>query len=521
MRPDLLSFIRQALPPSYRTPLKIALTRMLFTPIMTAWKALDTLQESLVPRATASGQTAVLRSLLNQALGFTHEIYIVDGNFRTVDFQVVIPIGVTADQIAVASEILSKYHLTTKRYSISTSVGWAVPVEIKETHIPPDWLYGLGLSHDADRNTSIYFHVKDDIKWWIERPSDPQPTGGDGWTAKTWALATTDGFTDPWNYVARLNPTVLGVNGILPNVSYTLKVCRRANEAEIYVREAVIFANVTAGITPEDLRFLLSTGVTETNVKPPQLTALAYSRLELTHEHSFYVNATERPYYKVVKVGDVTLPNGGSGWKPNFFYTAKSNTFNPPYGWVIRFNPAVLGVNGILAGTTYQLALWFNSNPGVVFVRNFTPVGDAGITPINLTPVIPDPDPEEPDEPTDPGGGEEAGSGDGPGMGGVVETTIIASNRNVMNLAVSWVTVSGVQRAKITDNSTYSTPGGQHRGIHLDGGEWLIDDTSWQNEPYPPRTRVSIICVVSPNPRDSYTTITAEAQAHVSIGDAP
>jgi hypothetical protein len=223
-------------------------------------------------------------------------------------------------------------------------------------------------------------------------------------------------------------------------------------------------------------------------VKPPQLTALAYSRLELTHEHSFYVNATERPYYKVVKVGDVTLPNGGSGWKPNFFYTAKSNTFNPPYGWVIRFNPAVLGVNGILAGTTYQLALWFNSNPGVVFVRNFTPVGDAGITPINLTPVIPDPDPEEPDEPTDPGGGEEAGSGDGPGMGGVVETTIIASNRNVMNLAVSWVTVSGVQRAKITDNSTYSTPGGQHRGIHLDGGEWLIDDTSWQNETYPPRT---------------------------------
>ncbi|MFC5407998.1 hypothetical protein ACFPMF_01665 [Larkinella bovis] len=519
---DLISYIRQALPPSSRTPLKIALTRMLFTPILTVWAYLDALQESFLPRATASGQTAILRHLLNQAIGLSNEIYIVDGNFSTVDFQVVIPDGSTPDLATTGKliEVLERHHLTSKRYKIvaASEVSWKVDITIVETTNRPDWFYGLGIGRTSNHQSSLYFHVKDQIKWWIERPTNPQPTGGDDWEAKTWAMALPETYTDPWNYVARLNPEELGVDGILSGVSYTVKVCRRANEAEVYRIENVVFPESTGGITAIDLRN--APAVVETNVKPAHLVGLAFSRLELTHEHSAYVNSPERPYYRITKLNDPTAPTGGNGWKPNAFYAAKSNPYNPPYGWVIRLNPGVLGTAGILKDTAYQLALWWPSHPTSVFTYNFTPTGDAGITPVNFDPVIPDPGPG-PDPDPDPGSGGESEEGDGPGMGGAVETTIMASNRNVMNLAVSWVTVEGVQRAKITDSATYSTPGGQKRGVHIDGGDWYIDDNSWQNLTYPPRTRVSVICVVSPNPKDSYTTITALAQAHISIGDAP
>ncbi|MGA0556522.1 hypothetical protein ACO2Q8_07725 [Larkinella sp. VNQ87] len=125
---DLPSFIRQSLPPSSRTPIKIALARMLFAPILYTIQAFNTFRTEMLLKGSSNGQVIVLESLLNAAIGRSYLIYILDGNFKDVDFQVVVPSDLPGSQRNRVIAVLNDQHLRSKRWSIRTTdeVSWRV-----------------------------------------------------------------------------------------------------------------------------------------------------------------------------------------------------------------------------------------------------------------------------------------------------------------------------------------------------------------------------------------------------------
>lgn len=124
---DLLSFIRQLLPPHHRKPVIVALLRWLFGPAERLFRDVESLLNRFVGLAQANGQMKSLEYALNVAAGFPSgdgPIYLLNGNGR-FDFQVVIPTGVPADIMSALVVTLERYRLKSKRYRIVTEDGVA------------------------------------------------------------------------------------------------------------------------------------------------------------------------------------------------------------------------------------------------------------------------------------------------------------------------------------------------------------------------------------------------------------
>ena len=123
---DLIAYIRQYLPPQRRTPTAIGFVRVLFFPVVYVFTFLDDLRRSSLRRAKALGQVGVLESLLNAAGNDDSgdgPFYIVEGNFKDHDFQVVVPEGTPADVLGQLQYILKSHVLPSKRWKITTNEG--------------------------------------------------------------------------------------------------------------------------------------------------------------------------------------------------------------------------------------------------------------------------------------------------------------------------------------------------------------------------------------------------------------
>lgn len=122
---DILSFIRQLLPPHHRKPVTIALLRVLFGPAERLFRDIETLFNKLLGRAQSNGQMKSLEYALNVAAGFPSgdgPIYLLNGSGK-FDFQVVVPTGVPADIMSAIVVTLERYRLKSKRYRITTEDG--------------------------------------------------------------------------------------------------------------------------------------------------------------------------------------------------------------------------------------------------------------------------------------------------------------------------------------------------------------------------------------------------------------
>jgi hypothetical protein len=136
---DLVSFIRQYMPPQKRTAVTLALTRLLFSPINFLFQVATQTRDQLITQAQATGQVLVLEELLNRvafgsAIG---SVYVLDGNFTTVDFQVIVPPGTSASVISNLTGVVDAYRLPGKRYEIVTAPAWTAP-----TKALPNWEKG-------------------------------------------------------------------------------------------------------------------------------------------------------------------------------------------------------------------------------------------------------------------------------------------------------------------------------------------------------------------------------------------
>ncbi|MEZ0611923.1 hypothetical protein ACAW74_25650 [Fibrella sp. WM1] len=122
---DLISFIRQYLPPTWRKSRTIAMIQVLLSPITTLFTRAQVLSETLLFKAGAGGQVATLEYALNLAAGLdSGVIYIVDGNFIDHEFQIVVPATLSANVISQLRDTVDALKLPSKRYKVVTEIEW-------------------------------------------------------------------------------------------------------------------------------------------------------------------------------------------------------------------------------------------------------------------------------------------------------------------------------------------------------------------------------------------------------------
>ena len=126
---DLISYIRQNLPPHLRTALNVGLINVLYAPMASLLLAIAQTRSRMLYDARANGQVAVLEELCNSAVfgDAIGTIYLLDSNASTVDFQVVIPGGMPEAQKSVLRGILDTNKQAGKRYEFVEDLTWTVP----------------------------------------------------------------------------------------------------------------------------------------------------------------------------------------------------------------------------------------------------------------------------------------------------------------------------------------------------------------------------------------------------------
>ncbi|WP_080058987.1 putative Ig domain-containing protein [Spirosoma aerolatum] len=124
---DLVAFIAQLLPPYKRTTTNKGFVQILFAPIGTLLLAIEALRVKLLIEARSTGQVLILQELCNRvAFGAAVDrIYLLDGN-TTVDFQVVIPPGLSESVVSNIRGVLDAHKQAGKRYTIQVDADYDV-----------------------------------------------------------------------------------------------------------------------------------------------------------------------------------------------------------------------------------------------------------------------------------------------------------------------------------------------------------------------------------------------------------
>ncbi|WP_080058285.1 putative Ig domain-containing protein [Spirosoma aerolatum] len=117
---SLAAFIRQLLPSNLRTDLNVLFIQMLFTPVVTLMKSIEADRQRLLIEARATGQVLILQELCNRvaynsAIG---PIYLLEGNYSTIDFQVIVPPGLGSSMLSNIRGVLDKHKMAGKRYQL-------------------------------------------------------------------------------------------------------------------------------------------------------------------------------------------------------------------------------------------------------------------------------------------------------------------------------------------------------------------------------------------------------------------
>lgn len=106
----------------------------------------------------------------------------------------------------------------------------------------------------------------------------------------------------------------------------------------------------------------------ETSVKPNWLNKLAFTHDVNTNEFTLYWDATENASSRIVAKSG-TQP-AGNGWDSTTWQDGTAAVGG--YTELARYNPVTIGQGGILRVTEYRIYIRRNSNPGVVYYKDFT-----------------------------------------------------------------------------------------------------------------------------------------------------
>ena len=125
---DLIAFIRQYLPANRRTDLNVGFIRVLFTPVASLLLAIETARSKFLINARATGQVLLLEELCNRAAygSSVGNVYLLDSDGTTVDFQVVIPANTSDSVRSNLVGILDAYKQAGKRYALVDGPIYAV-----------------------------------------------------------------------------------------------------------------------------------------------------------------------------------------------------------------------------------------------------------------------------------------------------------------------------------------------------------------------------------------------------------
>ncbi len=119
---DIISYVRQLLPPSYRNPSTTGMISVLFRPIVhliNEYNAyLSLLQFDIANPVQVLALQHILREYVHPA------IRVVDGNFQEIDFRVLVPPALTNEENALLVSLLERYRLHSRRYDISVQANW-------------------------------------------------------------------------------------------------------------------------------------------------------------------------------------------------------------------------------------------------------------------------------------------------------------------------------------------------------------------------------------------------------------
>lgn len=336
---DLLSFIRQLLPPPLRLPVSLGLVRVLYSPVMALFDAVQQANSDTVSTASSTGQVAVLEDLLNQATfgSGVGAVYILDGDGVNYDFQVVTPAGLPLDTLNRMNDILTTHHLLGKRFVVQNQVAYIQDRPVVGQSV--SWVTG----YPYREGNKLHFAVNERGSFRVKIDA---PT-----YSLIDAIYTLNGATDD-EYVGDLDSSL----------AYTITIL-----------------NLTKTLAPP------AAAPAPTTPGTKGLTRMGYSRFVTSHQTSLWF-ITDRPMKATVSL--VSGSASGDGWSTAVARVIDTAQTLREWTSGLRLNPTANGQGGILDGVTYYITITESDGTNPVTYA-WTPQGSDtnGILDIPLAPT--------------------------------------------------------------------------------------------------------------------------------------
>ncbi|GAB3734897.1 putative Ig domain-containing protein [Spirosoma lituiforme] len=501
---DLEAFIRQLLPINRRTDLNVGFVKLLFAPMASLLLAIETSRRQMVLLSKATGQVLLLEELLNQAAfsSSVGNIYILDGNYVTVDFQVVVPTGLAPSLISQLKGIVDAYKQAGKRYAIVEDATYVVD----SNNNPFAWEAGYPYLNDiqivfALKQTGQYRTVlKKDGVVTFDQPVNYTA----GYPVSLEAQGTGSIFTlEVMSLTASLTRIATGAISQLTyqRSGQSLNVLAWINAGDVEVRligrnntaytdsfsDAIVWGSEMAGVSYNRMR-------SYTNVPSGEYTILARVKGQ-TATTALDINLTV-PNQPPVVVNP--MPNQSGKVGQYFTYSIPSNVFTDPDGFIAGFATTGLppgisyNAGGPISGTpttagTYTVRVTAADDKGAAISDEF----DLTIVPADSTSV----DNNTPPPVVNPGA-----------------TMIVPMNRGIMNL----VAEHNGSKWRVRDTANYGIPQGKAGYFFINGNPYLTALPTTYD--YFPGDEITVWYTVATSPDVSASQWDTKAHAKVVFG---
>lgn len=151
---DIVSYVRQLLPPSYRDPSTVGYISVLFRPLAYLISQFNDFAYRTLYDIGSAGQVFVLQHVLRESVH--PSITIADGNFSSFDFRVLVPPGLTNEETALLTSLLERYRLHSRRYDVAVQANWGPGGVVGGL----EWVAGYPTLWEGDGGWSLSFGIR-------------------------------------------------------------------------------------------------------------------------------------------------------------------------------------------------------------------------------------------------------------------------------------------------------------------------------------------------------------------------